>query len=95
MLLNKAVIARRPPIPAGAEFSLDSVDDPYGFASASELSLFRRLRRRRRTCVSSPPHGRRGAKRTPFAADGGHQHGRPARAGPGDQRDVWPRAASR
>jgi len=42
MLLNKAVIRVGLPIPAGAEFSLDSVDDPYGFASASELSLFRR-----------------------------------------------------
>jgi hypothetical protein len=30
------------PIPAGAEFTLMSVDDPYGFASAKELSLFRR-----------------------------------------------------
>jgi len=42
MLLNKAVIRVGLPVPAGAEFSLDSVDDPYGFASASELSLFRR-----------------------------------------------------
>jgi cytochrome c peroxidase len=31
-------------IPAGAEFTLDAVDDPYGFASAAELSLFRRPR---------------------------------------------------
>jgi len=37
MLLNKAVIRVGLPIPAGAEFSLDSVDDPYGFASTSEL----------------------------------------------------------
>lgn len=29
-------------IPADAEFSLTSVDDPYGYASARELSLFRR-----------------------------------------------------
>ena len=29
-------------IPAGAEFELVAVDDPYGFASAAELSLFRR-----------------------------------------------------
>jgi len=29
-------------VPAGAEFTLDSVDDPYGHASAAELSLFRR-----------------------------------------------------
>jgi hypothetical protein len=43
MLLNKAVIRIGLPIPPGAEFSLDSVDDPYGFASAGELSLFRRI----------------------------------------------------
>ena len=42
MLLNKALIRVGLPIPAGAEFSLDRVDDPYAFASASELSLFRR-----------------------------------------------------
>jgi hypothetical protein len=29
-------------MPAAAEFTLEAVDDPYGFASASELSLFRR-----------------------------------------------------
>lgn len=42
MLLNKAVIRIGLPIPSGAEFSLDQVDDPYGFAGAAELSLFRR-----------------------------------------------------
>jgi cytochrome c peroxidase len=42
MLLTKGVIRIGLPIPAGAEFSLVSVDDPYGYASASELSLFRR-----------------------------------------------------
>lgn len=42
MLLNKGVIRVGLPIPAGAEFELAAVDDPYGFASASELSLFRR-----------------------------------------------------
>jgi cytochrome c peroxidase len=42
MLLNKGVIRIGLPIPAGAEFSLVGVDDPYGYASASELSLFRR-----------------------------------------------------
>lgn len=42
MLLNKAVIRIGLPIPATAEFTLDKVDDPYGFASAAELSLFRR-----------------------------------------------------
>lgn len=42
MLLDKAVIRIGLPVPAAAEFTLDSVDDPYGFASAAELSLFRR-----------------------------------------------------
>jgi RoxA-like, cytochrome c-like len=42
MLLNRAVIRVGLPIPPGAEFELVAVDDPYGFASASELSLFRR-----------------------------------------------------
>jgi cytochrome c peroxidase len=42
MLLNKGLIRVGLPIPSGAEFTLDSIDDPYGYASASELSLFRR-----------------------------------------------------
>jgi cytochrome c peroxidase len=42
MLLTKGVIRVGLPIPAGAEFELAAVDDPYGFDSASELSLFRR-----------------------------------------------------
>ena len=42
MLLNKGVIRIGLPVPAGAEFALVRVDDPYHFASASELSLFRR-----------------------------------------------------
>lgn len=42
MLLSKAVIRIGIGIPADAEFELIAVDDPYGFASASELSLFRR-----------------------------------------------------
>ena len=42
MLLSKGVIRIGKPIPANAEFSLDSVDDPYHYASATELSLFRR-----------------------------------------------------
>ncbi|HET9620831.1 MAG TPA: hypothetical protein VFP84_05680 [Kofleriaceae bacterium] len=42
MLLNRAVIRVGLPIPANAEFKLADVDDPYGFASADELSLFRR-----------------------------------------------------
>jgi hypothetical protein len=42
MLLGKAVIRVGIGIPAGAEFDLQAVDDPYHFASAQELSLFRR-----------------------------------------------------
>ena len=42
MLLGKGLIRVGLPIPAGAEFALDAVDDPYGYASANELSLFRR-----------------------------------------------------
>lgn len=42
MLLNKGLIRVGLPIPDKAEFSLAEVDDPYGFASAKELSLFRR-----------------------------------------------------
>ena len=42
MLLDKAVIRIGLPIPAGAEFALVKVDDPYGFASAAQLSCFRR-----------------------------------------------------
>ena len=42
MLLNKATIRVGIGIPADAEFILLAADDPYGFASATELSLFRR-----------------------------------------------------
>jgi len=42
MLLGKGLIRVGIGIPAGAEFELVDVDDPYGYASASELSLFRR-----------------------------------------------------
>ncbi|HEX2658697.1 MAG TPA: hypothetical protein VHU40_10505 [Polyangia bacterium] len=43
MLLTKGLIRVGLSIPAGAEFVLDAVDDPYGYASASNgLSLFRR-----------------------------------------------------
>ena len=42
MLLTKGLIRVGLPIPTGAEFTLDAVDDPYGFASAAQLSLFRR-----------------------------------------------------
>lgn len=42
MLLNRGVIRVGLPMPAGAEFTLVKVEDPYGFASATELSMFRR-----------------------------------------------------
>jgi cytochrome c peroxidase len=42
MLLNKGVIRVGLRIPPNAEFALVAVDDPYGYANASELSLFRR-----------------------------------------------------
>ena len=42
MLLDHGVIRVGKPIPANAEFELAQVDDPYGYASAAELSLFRR-----------------------------------------------------
>lgn len=41
-LLNKGLIRVGLPIPANAEFELEAVDDPYGYASAAQLSLFRR-----------------------------------------------------
>jgi hypothetical protein len=42
MLLTRGLIRIGKAIPDNAEFALVGVDDPYGFASASELSLFRR-----------------------------------------------------
>lgn len=42
MLLTKGLIRVGIGIPADAEFTLIAVDDPYGYASAKELSLFRR-----------------------------------------------------
>jgi hypothetical protein len=42
MLLTKGLIRVGIGIPDNAEFELAAVDDPYGFASAKELSLFRR-----------------------------------------------------
>lgn len=42
MLLNRGLIRIGLGIPANAEFALEAVEDPYGYASASELSLFRR-----------------------------------------------------
>ncbi|HET9835072.1 MAG TPA: hypothetical protein VFP88_01820 [Rhodanobacteraceae bacterium] len=42
MLLSRGVIRVGLPMPANAEFRLTAVDDPYGYASAAQLSLFRR-----------------------------------------------------
>jgi cytochrome c peroxidase len=42
MLLSKGLIRIGIAIPANADFELAAVDDPYGYASSSELSLFRR-----------------------------------------------------
>ena len=42
MLLTKGLIRVGIGIPEGAEFELVQVDDPYGYASSKELSLFRR-----------------------------------------------------
>jgi len=42
MLLNKGLIRVHLPIPSNAEFTLKAVDDPYHYASAADLSLFRR-----------------------------------------------------
>lgn len=42
MLTSKGLIRVGIAIPANAEFELISVDDPYHYASSSELSLFRR-----------------------------------------------------
>jgi cytochrome c peroxidase len=42
MLLNHGLIRVGMAIPANAEFDLIAVEDPYNFASANQLSLFRR-----------------------------------------------------
>jgi cytochrome c peroxidase len=42
LLLSRGLIRVGLGIPAGAEFTLVAVDDPHGYASAAELSLFRR-----------------------------------------------------
>lgn len=42
LLLARGVIRVGLPVPAGANFDLIGVDDPYDYASAAELSLFRR-----------------------------------------------------
>ncbi|MFZ6874438.1 cytochrome C [Undibacterium sp. Di27W] len=42
LLLSKGLIRVGLAVPADAEFTLVKADDPYGYASAKELSLFRR-----------------------------------------------------
>ncbi len=42
MLLTKGLIRIGMAVPPTAEFELAAVDDPYGYASAAELSLYRR-----------------------------------------------------
>ena len=42
MLLTKGLIRIGMSIPATAEFTLDSVDDPYHYANAADVSMFRR-----------------------------------------------------
>ena len=42
MLLSKGLIRIGLPMPTSAEFTLTEVEDPYGYASPQELSLFRR-----------------------------------------------------
>ncbi len=42
MLLTRGLIRVSIPIPAGAEFQLIGVDDPYGCANATDMALFRR-----------------------------------------------------
>jgi cytochrome c peroxidase len=42
MLLTKGLIRVGIGVPSNAEFELIDVDDPYGYATAAELSLFRR-----------------------------------------------------
>ena len=42
MLLSRGVIRVGMTVPEGAEFVVEAVDDPYGFADVTRLSLFRR-----------------------------------------------------
>jgi alpha-tubulin suppressor-like RCC1 family protein len=42
MLLSKGIFRIGIPTPANAEFTLTAINDPYNFATASQLSLFRR-----------------------------------------------------
>ena len=47
LLLDRAVIRIGLPVKPTSEFELLAVDDPYGHASAAQLSLFRRPLRQR------------------------------------------------
>src|SRR5256885_16451474 len=42
LLLERGLIRVGLSVPADAEFSVDAIDDPYGYATARELSIFRR-----------------------------------------------------
>ena len=42
LLLDRGLIRVSMPIPTGADFTLESVDDPYGCATAASMSLYRR-----------------------------------------------------
>lgn len=42
MLLNRGVIRIEREVPAGAEFEVSAVDDPYSYATPQRLSLYRR-----------------------------------------------------
>jgi cytochrome c peroxidase len=42
LLLERGLVRIGLPVPPEAEFVVDAVEDPYGYASAQELSLFRR-----------------------------------------------------
>ncbi len=44
MLLAKAVLRIDRPVPATADFTVIAVDDPYGYATATNLAVFRRPR---------------------------------------------------
>jgi hypothetical protein len=42
LLLSRALIRIGLPVPGGADYQLVTIDDPYGHATAAELSLYRR-----------------------------------------------------
>jgi cytochrome c peroxidase len=42
LLLDRGLIRVGRPVPPKADFSVDAIDDPYGYATAAELSVFRR-----------------------------------------------------